>query len=147
MKNLNVWKRPRMCAKAVFWFRSVRLSLLPLLYLIVVQYCSKDCQQDHWSVHKSDCKSPLMKDTWRPSWVVEARQPAFITSEKEGPLVGWTSHGRQKYLWGNVPAIDLLNLQRNEGVDYAEDLRLLFAGGFLFVVLYPSLTLRQRLGT
>ena len=136
-----------MCAKAVFWFRSVRLSLLPLLYLIVVQYCSKDCQQDHWSVHKSDCRSPLMKDTWRPSWVVEARQPAFITSEMEGPLVGSISHGRQKYLWGNVPAIDLLNLQRNEGVDYAEDLRLLFAGGYLIVVLYSSLTLRQRPGT
>ena len=147
MRNLNVWKRPRMCAKAVFWFRSVRLSLLPLLCLIDVQYCSKDCQQDHWSVHKSDCKSPLMKDTWRPCWAVEARQPSFITNKKEGPLIDSISHGRKKYLWGNVQAIDLLNLQRNEGVDYAEDLRLLFAGDHLFVVLYPSLTLRQRLGT
>ena len=88
-----------------------------------------------------------MKDTWRPSWVVEARQPAFIASDNEGPFVGQISHGRQKYLWGNVPAIDLLNLQRNEGVDYAEDLRLLFAGGYLLLVLYQSLTLRQLLGT
>ena len=104
-----------------------------LLYVTVLQYCSRNCQQDHWSVHKSDCKSPLMKETWKPSWVVEARQPAFIGSDEEGPsFVGSISYGKQKYLWGNVPAVDLLNLQQNEGVDYAEDLRLLFAGGYLF---------------
>ncbi|KAL8762580.1 MAG: hypothetical protein Q9184_001434 [Pyrenodesmia sp. 2 TL-2023] len=31
-----------------------------------------------------------------------------------------------KYLWGNVPAIDVLNLQGNEGLDYTGDFRLLF---------------------
>lgn len=75
-----------------------------------------------------------MKVTWRPSWDVEAGQPAFISDE--GPPVDFASHGRQKYLWGNVPALDLLNLQQNEGVDSAGDLRLLFAGDYCFVRLY-----------
>ena len=99
----------------------------------MAQYCGKDCQQAHWSVHKNDCKSSLMKVAWRPSWDVEARHPAFINKDG-GPLI--TSHGREKYLWGNVPALDLLNLQQNEGVDFAEDLRLLFAGENYFVRLY-----------
>lgn len=82
-----------------------------------------------------------MKAAWRPSWVIEAREPAFIGVGEEGPFVDMVSHGRQKYLWGNVPAFDLLNLQQNEGVDFAKDLRLLFAGGYCFFVLYQSLTL------
>ncbi|KAI4222628.1 MAG: hypothetical protein L6R40_008569 [Gallowayella cf. fulva] len=68
-----------------------------------------------------------MKVTWRPSWIIEAREPAFIGGGEEAPIVDTVSHGKQKYLWGNVPALDLLNLQQNEGVDFAEDLRLLFA--------------------
>lgn len=77
-----------------------------------------------------------MKVTWEPSWAVKAREPAFIGSEGS-PLVDMASHGRKKYLWGNVPAIDLLNLQQNEGVDFTEDLRLLFAGTRYSTRLYP----------
>ena len=114
----------------------------PRIDVTIVQYCSKDCQKVHWSVHKGDCKSPLMRLTWRPSWVVEARQPTFI-----GLSVDMVAHGSKKYLWGNVPALDILNLQKNEGIDFAGDLRLLFAGGYCFVMLYQSLTLIQRPGT
>ena len=81
-----------------------------------------------------------MKATWRPSWIVEGREPAFIAGDEEGPIVDMVSHGRQKYLWGNVPALDLLNLQQNEGIDFAEDLRLLFAGGYCFLMFFQSLT-------
>ena len=70
---------------------------------------------------------------------MEARCPAFI-GDDEGPLVDFATHDRQKYLWGNVPALDLLNLQQNEGVDFAEDLRLLFAGKTCFVRLNQLLT-------
>ncbi|KAI6349206.1 hypothetical protein MCOR25_010692 [Pyricularia grisea] len=35
--------------------------------------------------------------------------------------------GGKKYLWGNTPAFDVLNLESNEGVDYNEQLNLLFA--------------------
>ncbi|MAD87711.1 MAG: hypothetical protein CL912_32525 [Deltaproteobacteria bacterium] len=26
-----------------------------------------DCQHAHWPIHKSDCRSPLMKATWKPA--------------------------------------------------------------------------------
>ena len=81
-----------------------------------------------------------MKATWKPSWVIEAREPAFIGPDEEGSTIKMTSHGTQKYLWGNVPAIDVVNLQRNEGVDFAADLHLLFAGGYSFLIFHQSLT-------
>lgn len=85
-----------------------------------------------------------MKATWRPSWAVEARRPAFINAEANR-FVDMLAHGRQKYLWGNVPAIDILNLQQNEGVDFTEDLRLLFAGTRYATRLDPLLTPKQPL--
>jgi hypothetical protein len=36
--------------------------------------------------------------------------------------------GGGKYLWGNIPALDILQLGLNEGDNYGEPLRLLFAG-------------------
>jgi hypothetical protein len=88
-----------------------------------VKYCSKECQLAHWKKHKDDCKSPLIKETWRPSWDREGRQPAFIGSD--GPH---TVYGGGKYLWGNAPALDVLNLKENEGFDEGRDYSLLFAG-------------------
>lgn len=38
------------------------------------------------------------------------------------------SFGGKKFLWGNMPAIDVLQLASNEGVVYKAPLRLLFAG-------------------
>ena len=43
-------------------------------------------------------------------------------------------------LWGNVPALGLLNLQQNKGIQFAEDLRLLYACDSCFLGLYCSLT-------
>ena len=37
-------------------------------------------------------------------------------------------YGGNKYLWGNVPALDLLQLKDNEGEDYCQGLSLLLAG-------------------
>ena len=95
-----------------------------------VQYCSKECQKSHWPSHKNDCNSPLMKETWRPSRDTERRQPAFIG---DGPgyfaAMPWNVvYGQNKYLWGNVPALDLVNLAQNEGVNIPSSLHLLFAG-------------------
>lgn len=36
--------------------------------------------------------------------------------------------GSKKYLWGNMPAFDVLELESNEGIGFKADLRLLFAG-------------------
>ncbi|KAL2075267.1 hypothetical protein VTL71DRAFT_210 [Oculimacula yallundae] len=96
----------------------------------LVQYCSKECQKSHWAIHKLDCKSALMKQNWLPSWEVENRSPSFIeggggVEPNNGPSL--TVHGTRKYLWGNVPAYDVLNLRENEGVETKRDLRLVFA--------------------
>jgi len=69
-----------------------------------------------------------MKETWKPSWEVERRKPAFLSSD--GPPMGQTKYGAQKYLWGNMPAIDVMQALQNEAADLPEYLRLLFAGEF-----------------
>lgn len=67
-----------------------------------------------------------MKASWRPAYDVESRQPAFITAG--GPAMGQIPYGRQKYLWGNIPALDVLNINHNEAADNTADHHLLFAG-------------------
>lgn len=69
-----------------------------------------------------DCRSPLAKETWEPDWVIERRTPTFVNNE---PIVAF---GGKKYYWGNMPALDVLQLSDNEGRGYKSDLQLLFAG-------------------
>lgn len=64
---------------------------------------------------------------WKPAWVEENRTPAFM-----GGGIG-QHFGAQKYLWGNVPAFDILRLESNEGEGYSKDLHLLFAGNYYFI--------------
>ncbi|KAL7939876.1 glycosyl hydrolase family 76 domain-containing protein [Trichoderma chlorosporum] len=89
----------------------------------LVVYCSSDCQKSHWKLHKVDCKSPLGDETWRPHWDLENRKPTF---ESEMEIMILTFSGN-KCLWGNIPAIDVLQLGSNEGNDYEKQLNLLFA--------------------
>ena len=64
-----------------------------------------------------------MKDTWVPDYYSSGRQPAFIG---DGPPM--VTFGEQKYLWGNMPALDILHLEENEGTaDTDRDFTLLFA--------------------
>lgn len=67
-----------------------------------------------------------MKAEWLPCWESERRMPAFanpqLASRQHNPF------GAGKYLWGNVPAIDVLNMAQNEGIDYTRDIAILFAG-------------------
>lgn len=113
-----------MLAKAASLLRSVELFLIFALKHIddMAQYCGKGCQKAHWQVHKRDCKSPLKSHAWQPDWALQNRRPTFIG---DGPPVGF---GQKKYLWGNVPALDILRLEANEGEYYGEPLSLLFAG-------------------
>ncbi|EXK76747.1 hypothetical protein FOQG_18522 [Fusarium oxysporum f. sp. raphani 54005] len=87
----------------------------------LVVYCGPDCQKAHWPIHKADCKSALSKATWTPNWVLKNRTPAFIRGG-----IGVTFGGK-KFLWGNVPALDVLRLDSNEGDKYQGQLSLLFA--------------------
>ncbi|KAL2293460.1 hypothetical protein FJTKL_05361 [Diaporthe vaccinii] len=88
----------------------------------LLTYCGPECQRSHWTIHKIDCKSFLGKSTWQPDWVLQNRLPAFVG---DGPLQ--VAFGGRKYLWGNVPAFDILQLVANEGEAYDRPLRLLFA--------------------
>jgi hypothetical protein len=76
-----------------------------------------------------------MKSIWSPSWYTEGRDPAFINNNASP----YESFGGTKYLWGNMPAIDILALEHNEGPDYVNDLNLLFAGGSLIKLMYSSI--------
>lgn len=104
--------------------------------LKILQYCGASCQKSHWTAHKVDCKSPLGKPAWSPQWVLENRKPAFVQSG-----LG-VSFGGGKYIWGNVPAFDILQLEVNEGDDYKRDLNLLFAGMCIQIVTGSQLTIR-----
>jgi hypothetical protein len=43
--------------------------------------------------------------------------------------VSWSAvHGQRKYLWGNVPALDVVNVVQIEGTNLPSTLHLLFAG-------------------
>ncbi|KIM26482.1 hypothetical protein M408DRAFT_25436 [Serendipita vermifera MAFF 305830] len=97
----------------------------------LVSYCSQACQRSHWKRHKQDCKHPLNSKDWEPAWVREQRNPIFSiplqSSTAFNLMSGHGPVGMGVHLWGNVPAIDVLNLQKNEGVDYQKDLSLCFA--------------------
>ena len=87
------------------------------------KYCSKTCQTKHWPKHKPDCKSVLSRPKWIPGWELERRPPIFMECKKPPEI-----HGLEKYLWGNMPAIDVCRLEKNEGLVPDSNLRLLFAG-------------------
>jgi hypothetical protein len=47
---------------------------------------------------------------------------------------------REKYLWGNVPAFDIVQLGQIEGGEYGGQLHLLFAGMCGFEILFRVLS-------
>ncbi|KAM0319007.1 hypothetical protein ACHAPQ_010503 [Fusarium lateritium] len=87
----------------------------------LVAYCGQECQKSHWFTHKVKCKSALSKANWAPDWFLQSRQPAFVGEDTQKKF------GGSKYLWGNVPALDILRLEDNEGKAYKKKLNLLFA--------------------
>ncbi|GAA87051.1 hypothetical protein AKAW_05165 [Aspergillus luchuensis IFO 4308] len=66
--------------------------------------------------------SPLRQGAWQPACALESRLPSVV----QGPLNQFI--GPNTHLRGNSPAIDVLQLDSNEGRHYDHDLRLLFAG-------------------
>ncbi|KAL2815217.1 hypothetical protein BDW59DRAFT_166890 [Aspergillus cavernicola] len=86
----------------------------------LIYYCDSGCRLAHWPQHRPDCESPLNKTTWQPDWVSKGHIPKITWEDLEIP------HDAKSYLWGNVPALDVLQLRSHEGEMYDKDLRLLF---------------------
>ncbi|KDQ51336.1 hypothetical protein JAAARDRAFT_211116 [Jaapia argillacea MUCL 33604] len=85
----------------------------------LVSYCSKTCQQKHWPVHTRDCEDKIRSDDWKPAWVIECRSPSFVASGGLNPLSAFKRAKEVElavglHLWGGVPAVDVINLSRNE---------------------------------
>ncbi|KAJ3283379.1 hypothetical protein HDU76_008479, partial [Blyttiomyces sp. JEL0837] len=93
----------------------------------LVAYCSEECRRQHLCYHKSDCISSPFIDNWKPIWEVEERKPIPITASEY-----LQQHPRlRESIWGEQPALDVLNLSPNEMhlldihvlMAYASDLR------------------------
>ncbi|KAG6830397.1 hypothetical protein H0H93_014061 [Arthromyces matolae] len=70
-----------------------------------------------------------MDPNWHPGWAKERRMPHFIEPDPSKPA-SYSDFGLNhfSYLWGNVPAIDCLNLSNNEGATAStKDFKLCFA--------------------
>ncbi|KAI6373129.1 hypothetical protein MCOR25_003528 [Pyricularia grisea] len=89
----------------------------------LVAYCGNECKNAHAADHMKDCQSDMLKPTWEPRWIKQNRPPNFIG----GSTPSISTFGATNYLWGNVPAIDLIKLTDNEGVGFKQDIDLLFA--------------------
>lgn len=69
----------------------------------------------------------MAKPGWRPAWDREGREPRWATDAVASRR--WHNpFGGTKYLWGNTPAVDIIQLEKNEGLEYREEMSLLFAG-------------------
>jgi hypothetical protein len=64
-----------------------------------------------------------LENSYVPQWQIEKRIPEFMG----GPSLA--SFGSLQYLWGNIPALDLLKVAENEGEEpiLQQDVSLLFA--------------------
>lgn len=50
----------------------------------LVAYCSKNCQTEHWLIHKKSCKkSDLVSSNWQPDWFRENRLPSYFQIVKD----------------------------------------------------------------
>ncbi|KAF2869222.1 hypothetical protein BDV95DRAFT_499175 [Massariosphaeria phaeospora] len=87
----------------------------------LVQYCSKACQSAHWRKHKNICKSDLWEKTYMPGWLKDGQPPSWL--DGTGP----SNLGPSQYSWGNMPALNILKMKDNEGIDNLHrDMSLLF---------------------
>ncbi|KAL9095922.1 MAG: hypothetical protein Q9165_001920 [Trypethelium subeluteriae] len=109
--------------------RLVRTVLGGIVLIVLARFAKdanwyRNCQQEHWEIHKVDCKFPYLRKSWRPAWEEEHRTSLFTSEDDSESL--FKHFGPLKYLWGNMPAYDVLKLPQNEGTDYHRDLRILF---------------------
>lgn len=89
----------------------------------VFKYCSKECQITNWPYHKKICKSDLIKSEYVPSWIKQGRLPSWVSDSGVS-----SDFGINQYLWGNMPAVNILSMEEGESIcDIHRDMTLLFA--------------------
>ncbi|KAL3470286.1 hypothetical protein BJX99DRAFT_264344 [Aspergillus californicus] len=112
--------------------------LLTCLGCKLVTYCSERCRKSDFGAHRLSCINVLTSPHWEPNWWTVKRNHRV---HSDGNLLGFV---HKRYLWGNVPALDVLKLSENEGREYGEDLSLMFAASgdlrhvFKTIALLPS---------
>ena len=82
-------------------------------------YCGKECQTNSWPTHKADCQAISAKTE-------ELSRQLKILYDVKRSISG--SGLETVYYWGNMPAVDLINLPLNEGVQYNKPLSILVCG-------------------
>ena len=81
-----------------------------------VWYCGQACQKKNWPVpHKPECQR-VSEGIITLASMMNVRNTFGII--RLGTL----------YYWGNIPAVDLINLSLNEGCEYSKPLSLLLCG-------------------
>ncbi|OJA14611.1 hypothetical protein AZE42_07967 [Rhizopogon vesiculosus] len=103
-------------------------EMLPCANVDVAKY--KVCPKQ--GTKACNCKNRLKSNDWKPAWVVENRLPtSFFAKPGGGSPMQADQLSKGISLWGNVPAIDLINLGKNEN-DASQDLSIaLVASGDL----------------
>ena len=81
------------------------------------RYCRTECQREDWKRHKTFCEMSVDQT------LVLVHKIKEVLQIKNG-FKGLFS----TYYWGNVPAVDLLNLSMDEGEEYSNPLALLLCG-------------------
>lgn len=104
---------------------------------------------EHRKKHISICKSSLREATWDGKkwfydtyqelmrlflskapepWLADIFHDMIKSPSLKAPSTVSKDPSARQYLWGNMPAIDVLKLRENEGEIYGRDLHVLFAG-------------------
>ena len=79
-----------------------------------VWYCGQACQKKNWPVHKPECQR-VSESVIKLASMMNAHNTFVLAVGK-------------LYYWGNIPAVDLINLSLNEGCEYSKPLSLLLCG-------------------
>ena len=80
-----------------------------------VWYCDRNCQKKSWPTHKAQCQLESRKRE-------ELSHQLKVRYDRMAPGTG------SVYYWGNIPAVDLINLPLNESVLYNKPLSILACG-------------------
>ena len=84
-----------------------------------VWYCDRNCQKKSWPTHKADCQLVNFETE-----VLSCRLKLLYDLKKSLSAGGLAT----VYYWGNMPAVDLINLSLNEGVLFNKPLSILVCG-------------------